>query len=108
LAYFQEYEKTIDAEIVVVISPFENGSAASKTNAFNEARHSSISHITFSTYTTEEYQRITKTYAIDLHFFSGWLKLVKGLDPLTAINIHPGPIQMVRDISGNTWHFGGK
>lgn len=28
----------------------------------------------------------------DLHALSGWLKLVKGLDPRKTINIHPGPL----------------
>ncbi len=44
------------------------------------------------------YNDLVKFFGADYVVLSGWLKLVKGLDPRTTINIHPGPLPL----------FGGK
>ena len=49
-------------------------------------------------FTAENYQNIVQKYQAEYISLSGWLKLVKGLDPKKTINIHPGPIPQ----------FGGK
>jgi len=46
----------------------------------------------------EDYQALVKFFNSDYVALSGWLKPVKGLDPQTTINIHPGPLPI----------FGGK
>ena len=46
----------------------------------------------------QSYQDLVKYFGADYVILSGWLKLVKGLDPRTTINIHPGPLPQ----------FGGK
>jgi len=108
LEYFQSYVSPMDAEIVLVVSPFASWSVAEKTWIFNKKHHCTIQHVCLQSYSAEAYMKVEETYAIDLHFFSGWLKLVKWLIPLTCVNIHPGPLQSPIDQQGNEWHFGGK
>ena len=108
LQYFHEHADVLDGEIVVVISPFSEGSTAKKTELFNIQSWSSVSHVCLTSYTAQDYQKVTEEYAIDLHVFSGWLKLVKWLDPTSCVNIHPGPIQEVIWPDGMHWVFGGK
>ena len=43
-------------------------------------------------YIAEGYQNFVKVFKADFVMLSGWLKLVKGLDPARTINIHPGPL----------------
>lgn len=43
-------------------------------------------------YVAEGYQNFVKVFKADYVMLSGWLKLVKGLDPARTINIHPGPL----------------
>ena len=40
----------------------------------------------------EDYQALVKFFQADFVALSGWLKPVRGLDPRTTINIHPGPL----------------
>ncbi len=40
----------------------------------------------------QSYQALVKFFGANYVALSGWLKLVKGLDPRTTINIHPGPL----------------
>lgn len=40
----------------------------------------------------KEYQNIINHFRANYVALSGWLKPVKGLDPSTTINIHPGPL----------------
>ena len=108
LEYFHEHKESLDGEIVCVVSPFERGSVAAKIETFNKRTWRSISHICLSSYTAKDYESIEKKYAIDLHFFSWWLKFVRWLKPLTAINIHPWPIQPVCTPDEQERHFGGK
>ncbi len=39
-----------------------------------------------------DYQEVVARTGADYVALSGWLKLVKGLDPQTTFNIHPGPL----------------
>ena len=45
-----------------------------------------------SRYDAEDYQAIVEKFDADYVALSGWLKLVKGLNPRTTFNIHPGPL----------------
>ena len=49
-------------------------------------------------WTAEEYQRLVARTRADFVASSGWLKPIRGLDPATTFNIHPGPLP----------EFGGK
>lgn len=46
----------------------------------------------YKCYSIEDYQHIVELYHADFVALSGWLKLVRGLDPKTTFNIHPGPL----------------
>lgn len=41
---------------------------------------------------TKDYQSLVNFFGADYVALSGWLKPVRGLDPRTTINIHPGPL----------------
>jgi phosphoribosylglycinamide formyltransferase 1 len=43
-------------------------------------------------FTAEGYQEWVKKFHPDFVMCSGWLKMVKGLDPARTVNIHPGPL----------------
>lgn len=43
-------------------------------------------------FTAEGYQALVKKHQADFVMLSGWLKLVKGLEPAKTVNIHPGPL----------------
>jgi len=75
----------LNAEIVGVISNQPAG------GVFEKARNLNIKFEYFSgPYDSLNYQKIIDKYQPDVIALSGWLKLVKGLDPKKTINIHPG------------------
>ncbi len=77
----------LSAEIVAVVSNHEDGGVKKIAN------QSGINFHHFSgPFEAGEYQKIIKEYKADFVALSGWLKLVKGLDPQKTINIHPGPL----------------
>jgi phosphoribosylglycinamide formyltransferase-1 len=43
-------------------------------------------------YNVKGYRNFVKYFKADYVMLSGWLKLVRGLDPARTINIHPGPL----------------
>jgi phosphoribosylglycinamide formyltransferase-1 len=43
-------------------------------------------------FTARGYRNFAQYFEADYVMLSGWLKLVKGLDPARTINIHPGPL----------------
>jgi phosphoribosylglycinamide formyltransferase-1 len=73
----------LEAEIILVVSSHENGGVRNKADALG---------IPFKyfpgPYTAENYQAITD--GADFVSLSGWLKMVRGLNPQTTFNIHPG------------------
>ncbi len=47
------------------------------------------------TRTAESYKQLAQDCKADFVALSGWLKLVRGLDPRTTFNIHPGPLSRI-------------
>lgn len=107
LNYIYAHEQSISAEVALVVSPFSRWSAAKKTALFNQRSGACIPHVKFSPKHGHDYISLTKAYDIDMHIFSGWLKLVSWLPAHMCVNIHPWPIQVLRN-NGQVWHFGWK
>lgn len=77
----------LDAKIVGVVSNHKNGGVSKKAHLLD------IPFIYFpSPFTAENYRAIIENSACDFVALSGWLKLVRGVNPATTINIHPGPL----------------
>lgn len=77
----------LDAEIVGVVSNYADGGVKKHANELG------VRFIHFPLpREAEDYQRIIKETGAEWISLSGWLKLVKGLDPARTINIHPGPL----------------
>ena len=80
-------EGILNADITAVVSSCARGGVYEKANRLG------VKFIYFpGPYTAENYQKIFKDSGADYAALSGWLKLVKGLDPAKTINIHPGPL----------------
>jgi phosphoribosylglycinamide formyltransferase-1 len=78
---------TLTAEIVAVVSNHANGGVKKRADELE------IPFVHFAPpREAEDYQRLVREYKAEAVALSGWLKLVKGLDPRTTINIHPGPL----------------
>jgi phosphoribosylglycinamide formyltransferase-1 len=77
----------LDAEIVGVVSNYEDGGVKQRAEKLK---------VPFEYFPlpreAQDYQRIIQKYNPDLAALSGWLKLIKGVDPTKTINIHPGPL----------------
>jgi folate-dependent phosphoribosylglycinamide formyltransferase PurN len=77
----------LDAEIIGVVSNHQWGGVRRKADRLG---------IPFyywnGPFEAEGYRRIFKDFRADYVMLSGWLKLVRGLEPETTINIHPGPL----------------
>lgn len=77
----------LDAEIVGVVSNHARGGVWMKAHALG---------IPFEhwpgPFVAEGYKAWVEKFRADYTMCSGWLKLVKGLDPARTINIHPGPL----------------
>jgi phosphoribosylglycinamide formyltransferase-1 len=79
--------EVLKAEIVGVVSNYPQGGVKEKAEKLG------IKFEYFpGPFEAEEYQRIVKKYEADFVSLSGWIKLVKGLDPIKTINIHPAPL----------------
>ncbi len=97
----------LEAEIVAVVSNHENGGVKARAEKLG------VPFIYFpGPYDAEHYQKIVRDLGAELAprsqsdfsgwvALSGWLKLVKGLDPKKTFNIHPAPL------SYRHGHFGG-
>lgn len=46
----------------------------------------------YQVFSIEAYEHAVSLFKPDFIALSGWLKLVRGLDPKTTFNIHPGPL----------------
>jgi phosphoribosylglycinamide formyltransferase 1 len=77
----------LNTEIVGVVSNHQNGGVFEKANNLNIPFY----HFPLPR-EAEDYQRIVSVAGADFVALSGWLKLVKGLNPKTTFNIHPGPL----------------
>lgn len=77
----------LDAEIVAVVSNYENGGVRQKADALG---------IPFEywpgPFDAAGYQQLARRFKADFAMCSGWLKFVKGLNLAKTINIHPGPL----------------
>lgn len=77
----------LDADIVGVVCNHENGGVREKADRLG------IPFIYMhESFTAEAYQKIVQDTGADFSALSGWLKLVRGLDPSTTFNIHPAPL----------------
>jgi len=77
----------LDAMIVGVISNHAQG------GVFKKAQKLGVPFEHWpGPFAAEGYQALVKKYQADYVMLSGWLKLVKGLDPAKTVNIHPGPL----------------
>lgn len=80
-------EGVLDADIVAVVSNYLRGGIRERASRLG------ISFIHFpGPWTEVEYKEIKARIGFDFAALSGWLKLVKGLDPKITFNIHPGPL----------------
>lgn len=92
-----EYSRTdppvLCADIVGVVSNHAQG------GVFKRAGKLGIPFRHFEKpFTAEKYLSYVEDFKADHVMLSGWLKMVRGLDPATTVNIHPGPLP----------RFGGK
>jgi phosphoribosylglycinamide formyltransferase 1 len=86
-------EGTLNANIVAVVSNHEHGGIREKADRLD------IPFINFTgPWTAKEYQTVVRDLGAEFVALSGWLKLIKGLNPKNTFNIHPGPLP----------RFGGK
>lgn len=92
----------LSAEIVAVVSNYADGGVSKRAKALG------VPFIHFpGPWEAEVYQRIANLSGADFFALSGWLKLVRGLDPntcfnsRTVFNIHPGPLP---DFGGQGMH----
>lgn len=82
-------EKDIfDYEIAGVVSNHENGGVRLRADALG------IPFIHFKS--DSNYSNVLQNYGIEAEWFalSGWLKMVKGLDPARTFNIHPALLSL--------------
>ena len=82
----------LDADIVGLITNNSHYSCVQRANALN------VPCMLMSSFKENDYAYVMNIFSPDVVVLSGWLKLTKGLDPKTTINIHPGPL----------YEFGGK
>ncbi len=74
----------LDADIVAVVSNHEQGGVRER------AERLGVPFVYFAApYEAENYQQIMQETGAEWTVLSGWLKLVKGLDPARTINVHP-------------------
>ena len=87
----------LDAEIVAIVSSNEYGGVRER------AQRLGIPFVYFSgSYDSEHYRRVVADSGAGWVALSGWLKLVKGLDPAKTFNIHPA---LLSQLDGR---FGGE
>ena len=83
----------LDAEIVAVVSNNAEGGVREKADRLG------VPFVLFTgPFEEDGYKKILIDTGAEWVALSGWLKLVKGLDPAKTFNIHPGPLP----------RFGGK
>ena len=84
-----EYSRreALGARIVAVVSNHPDGGVKKRADRLG------IAFVHFpAPYTAERYQAFVSACGADFVALSGWLKIVRGLNPRTTMNIHPGPL----------------
>ena len=87
---------SLEAKIVCVLSNHPNGGVREKADRLGVR----FAHFA-GPWTAERCHQLIGE-EVDLICMSGWLKLIKGLDPRRTINIHPGPL--AEDFAGQGMH----
>lgn len=89
----------LDAEIAAFVSNHAEG------GVMEHALQLGVPFIHFpAPWTAERYQAIMKQTGAKFAALSGWLKFVRGLDPRTTFNIHPGPLPLTGGLHGMQVH----
>lgn len=89
-------------EVVGVVSNNENGGVRQKADALS---------VPFFLYNGDgDYSIILQNYRMNAEWvaLSGWLKMVKGLDPKKTFNIHPGLLSVLNGRLGGHGMWGGR
>lgn len=77
----------LSAELVGVVCNFEQGGVREKADRLG------VPFIYMpGPFEAADYQKLVTDTGAEFCALSGWLKLVKGLEPRTTFNIHPGPL----------------
>ncbi|RJQ33993.1 hypothetical protein C4556_03540 [Candidatus Parcubacteria bacterium] len=91
----------LDADIVAVVSSNDFGGVRER------AQRLGIPFVYFSgSYDPEHYQRVVADSGAEWIALSGWLKLVKGLDPTKTFNIHPALLSQLGGRFGGAGMWG--
>jgi len=77
----------LNAEIVGVVSNHELGGVRKKADALDI-----LFRFWSGPFDALGYQKYTQEFGANFVMCSGWLKLIRGLEPGRTINIHPGPL----------------
>lgn len=94
-------EGILDAEIVAVVSNHEHGGVRERADRLG------IPFIHFpKPWDAENYERIVRESGAEWTALSGWLKLVKGLDPKYTFNIHPALLSQLDGRFGGEGMYG--
>jgi folate-dependent phosphoribosylglycinamide formyltransferase PurN len=90
-------------DVVGVVSNNESGGVRKRAEALG------VPFIYFAgPYEAGEYQRLAKESGAEWFALSGWLKMVKGLDPRRTFNIHPAPLLLLDGKFGGANMWGQK
>lgn len=89
------------ANITAVVSNHEHGGVRERANRLG------IPFIHFpKPWDAEAYQRIVREADAEWIALSGWLKLVRGLDPARTFNIHPASLSLLEGRFGGSGMYG--
>jgi len=93
----------LDAEIVAVVSNHEHGGVCER------AERLGIPFIYFpGPYDAEHYQKMVADSGAEWVALSGWLRMVKGLDPAKTFNIHPALLSQLDGRFGGHGMYGNR
>jgi phosphoribosylglycinamide formyltransferase 1 len=96
----------LDAEIVAVVSNHEHGGVRERADRLGIPFIHFVppKNGTFSV--AAAYQRVVRDTGAEWIALSGWLKLVKGLDPSKTFNIHPALLSLLNGRFGGVGMYG--
>lgn len=91
----------LDAEIVAVVSNHERGGVRARAEMLG------IPFVYFpGPYDAEHYQKIVADSGAEWVALSGWLRIVKGLDPAKTFNVHPALLSQLGGRFGGHGMYG--